>query len=127
MAKLALFIQYGWMKYAIIIPDGACDEPLPELDGRTPLEAARTRAMDEIAATGRQGMVHTIPDGYEAGSDVAIMCLLGYDPRQYHTGRAPLEAAAQKIPLAPTDLVFPLQPRDRRGRHHEGPLRRRHL
>lgn len=94
------------MKYAIIIPDGACDDPLPELDGRTPIETARTPFMDQIASSGRQGLVATIPPGFEAGSDVAIMCLLGYDPRQYHSGRAPLEAAAQKIPLAPTDWVF---------------------
>ena len=94
------------MKYAIIIPDGASDEPLVELEGRTPLETARTKHMDEIAATGRQGLVQTIPPGFESGSDVAIMCLLGYDPKEYHTGRAPLEAAAQRIPLSPTDLVF---------------------
>lgn len=94
------------MKYAIIIPDGACDDALPELDGRTPLETARTPNMDQIACTGRQGLVHTIPAGFESGSDVAIMCLLGYDPKQYHTGRAPLEAAAQRIPLSSTDLVF---------------------
>ena len=94
------------MKYAIIIPDGACDEPLPELDGRTPIETARTPFMDQIASTGRQGLVQTIPPDFESGSDVAIMCLLGYDPKQYHTGRAPLEAAAQRIPLSPSDLVF---------------------
>ena len=94
------------MKYAIIIPDGAADEPLAQLDGRTPLETARTRYMDEIGATGRQGLVHTIPAGFEAGSDVAIMCLLGYDPHEYHSGRAPLEAAALKIELSPTDWVF---------------------
>ena len=94
------------MKYAIIIPDGASDEPLNELDGRTPLEAARTPAMDEIAASGRQGLVQTIPPGFESGSDVAIMCLLGYDPAKYHSGRAPLEAAALKIPLIATDTVF---------------------
>ena len=62
--------------------------------------------MDQIASTGRQGLVQTIPPGFESGSDVAIMCLLGYDPKQYHTGRAPLEAAAQRIPLSTTDLVF---------------------
>ncbi|HYO11214.1 MAG TPA: cofactor-independent phosphoglycerate mutase [Tepidisphaeraceae bacterium] len=94
------------MKYAIIIPDGAADEPLAELGGKTPLEAARTPNMDRIAAEGRVGLVRTIPEGFESGSDVATMCLLGYDPRQYHTGRAPLEAAAQNIPLAPTDWVF---------------------
>lgn len=94
------------MKYAIIIPDGASDDPLKELGGRTPLEVAHIPNMDQVAITGRQGTVRTIPDGFESGSDVAIMCLLGYDPRKYHSGRAPLEAAAQRIPLAPTDWVF---------------------
>ena len=94
------------MKYAIIIPDGAADEPLAELNGKTPLEAARTPNMDRIAAEGRLGLVRTIPEGFESGSDVATMCLLGYDPKTYHTGRAPLEAAAQNIPLSPSDWVF---------------------
>src|SRR3954471_21920795 len=94
------------MKYAIIIPDGAADEPLKELGGRTPLEAAHTPNMDAIARSGRLGTVRTVPQGFESGSDVATMCLLGYDPAVYHTGRAPLEAAAQRIPLAPTDWVF---------------------
>ena len=89
------------MKYAIIIPDGAADDPLPELNGKTPLEAARTPNMDRIATEGRVGLVRTIPDGFESGSDVATMCLLGYDPKVFHTGRAPLEAAAQHIPLPP--------------------------
>src|SRR5919106_3983473 len=94
------------MKYAIIIPDGAADEPLKELNGKTPIEAAATPNMDRVAAEGRQGLARTVPDGFESGSDVATMCLLGYDPKVYHTGRAPLEAAAQNIPLAPTDWVF---------------------
>src|SRR3954471_22035946 len=94
------------MKYAIIIPDGAADEPLKELNGKTPLEAAKTPNMDRIASEGRVGLVRTIPEGFESGSDVATMCLLGYDPKVFHTGRAPLEAAAQNIPLAATDWVF---------------------
>ena len=94
------------MKYAIIIPDGAADEPLPELNGKTPLEAASTPNMDRVAMEGRQGLARTVPDGFESGSDVATMCLLGYDPKIYHTGRAPLEAAAQQIPLAASDWVF---------------------
>ncbi len=94
------------MKYAIIIPDGAADEPLKELGGRTPIEAARTPNMDRIAMEGRQGTARTVPEGFESGSDVATMCLLGYDPKVYHTGRAPLEAAAQRIALSPTDWVF---------------------
>jgi 2,3-bisphosphoglycerate-independent phosphoglycerate mutase len=94
------------MKYAIIIPDGAADEPLAELGGKTPIQAAETPNMDKIAEMGRQGLVRTVPDGFESGSDVATMSLLGYDPAVYHTGRAPLEAAAMSIPLEATDWVF---------------------
>src|SRR5438445_12164766 len=94
------------MKYAIIIPDGAADDSLKELGGKTPFEAADIPNMDWIATHGRQGLARTVPDGFESGSDVAIMSLLGYDPAKYHTGRAPLEAAAQNIPLAPADWVF---------------------
>lgn len=94
------------MKYALIIPDGAADTPLDELEGRTPLQAAKTPNMDRIAESGRLGLVRTVPDGFESGSDVAIMSLLGYDPAVYHTGRAPLEAAAREIPLSARDWVF---------------------
>src|SRR3982751_6478297 len=94
------------MKYAIIIPDGAADEPLSELGGKTPIEAAATPNMDRVAMEGRQGLVRTVPDGFESGSDVATMTLLGYDPAVYHTRRAPAGGAAQKIPLAATDWVF---------------------
>ena len=94
------------MKYAIIIPDGAADEPLAELGGKTPIEAAHTPNMDAIAMAGQQGTARTVPEGFESGSDVATMSLLGYDPAVYHTGRAPLEAAAQRIPLSATDWVF---------------------
>ncbi len=94
------------MKYAIIIPDGAADDPLPQLGGRTPLEASHTPNMDAVAKAGVIGTVRTVPEGFESGSDVATMSLLGYDPAVYHTGRAPLEAAAQNIPLSPKDWVF---------------------
>lgn len=94
------------MKYAIIIPDGAADDPLKELGGKTPLQAAHTPNMDWIACHGRLGTARTVPEGFESGSDVATMSLLGYDPAVYHTGRAPLEAAAQRISLTPDDWVF---------------------
>jgi len=93
-------------KYAIIVPDGAADEPLEEFDGATPLEAAETPNMDAIAAQGRQGLVRTVPLGMEAGSDVAQMSLLGYDPRRYYSGRAPIEAVARNIDLSMDDWVF---------------------
>jgi 2,3-bisphosphoglycerate-independent phosphoglycerate mutase len=94
------------MKYAIIIPDGAADLPVNELGGKTPLEAARTPNMDWIASHGRSGTVRTVPKELPAGSDVAILSVLGYDPNQYYTGRAPLEAAAQGLAVAPDEWIF---------------------
>ena len=93
-------------KYAIIIPDGAADEPLEQFAGETVLEAAEIPNMDKISTEGRQGLIHTIPDGMEPGSDVAQMCLLGYDPRKYYSGRAPIEAVARNIKLSLEDWVF---------------------
>lgn len=94
------------MKYVIIIPDGAADWPLEELGGRTPLEAAEKPYTDSIAQRGRQGTVATTPEGMPCGSDVCVLSLLGYDPRRYHRGRAPLEAAAMGVELLPVDWVF---------------------
>lgn len=93
-------------KYAIIIPDGAADEPLEQFAGQTVLEAAEIPNMDKISTLGRQGLVQTVPDGMEAGSDVAQMSLLGYDPSRYYSGRAPIEAVARNIKLSLEDWVF---------------------
>ena len=93
-------------KYAIIVPDGAADEPIEQFGNKTALEAAQKPNMDKISITGRQGLVRTVPDNMEPGSDVAQMCLLGYDPRRYYSGRAPIEAAARNIALGPDDWVF---------------------
>ncbi len=94
------------MKYVVIIPDGAADHPIDELDGKTPFEAAQKPRIDRLSTEGRQGTVATTPTGFSCGSDVCTMSLLGYDPGRYHTGRAPLEAAAMGIDLQPTDWVF---------------------
>ena len=94
------------MKYALILPDGAADEPIAELDGRTPLEAARKPNLDALTAAGRVGRVKTVPKGFHPGSDVATLSVVGYDPRTYYTGRAPIEAVAQRITLEPDELVF---------------------
>jgi 2,3-bisphosphoglycerate-independent phosphoglycerate mutase len=91
------------MKYVIIIPDGTADEPQDSLGGLTPLEAARTPAMDAIARAGVVGRANNVPPSLPAGSDVACMSLLGYSPMEYFSGRAPLEAAAQGIALGPND------------------------
>jgi len=91
------------MKYVIVIPDGCADEPIEALGGRTPLEAANVPAMDQLAQTGKLGLANNTPDHFPAGSEVANLCLLGYDPDRYFTGRAPLEAAAQSITLEQGD------------------------
>ena len=91
------------MKYALIIPDGCADEPQESLGGRSPLQAARTPNMDAIARAGVVGRADNVPPSMPSGSDVGTMSLFGYDPLVYHTGRAPLEAAAQGIELGPDD------------------------
>ena len=91
------------MKYVIIIPDGCADQPQSELNGKTPLAAAQTPTMDAIAAAGVVGVANHTPENLPAGSSVANMSLLGYDPQVNYTGRAPIEAAAQGIELAEED------------------------
>src|SRR5882757_8673829 len=93
-------------KYALILPDGAADEPIPALSNRTALEAADIPYMDSIVQMGRIGIVRTVPDGFVPGSDVATMSLFGYDVRKHYTGRAPIEAVARNIALHPDDIVF---------------------
>src|ERR1700712_3047478 len=90
-------------KFAIVIPDGAADEPIESLGGRTPLQAARTPEMDAIAREGVLGRSKNVPARYLPGSDVATLSLFGYDPEAVFTGRAPLEAAAAGVPLGPDD------------------------
>jgi len=94
------------MKYAVIIMDGAADLPIESLNGMTPLAAARIGRTDALAAAGRCGAVQTVPADFHPGSDVAIMSLVGYDPAENYTGRAPLEAAAMGIETGPDEWIF---------------------
>ncbi|TVM03150.1 MAG: cofactor-independent phosphoglycerate mutase [Candidatus Brocadia sp. WS118] len=94
------------MKYCIIVPDGMADYPIDKLSGRTPVETARTPNLDYLAQNGQLGVVRTIPGGFPAGSDVANLTLLGYNPREYYSGRAPLEAASIGIQLSEGDWAF---------------------
>ncbi|HAP32751.1 MAG TPA: cofactor-independent phosphoglycerate mutase [Firmicutes bacterium] len=94
------------MKYVVVLGDGMPDYPLEVLGGKTPLQYARTPWMDRLAQKGELGMVKSIPDNLPAGSDVANLSVLGYDPVRYYTGRAPIEAVAMDVKLAPGDTVF---------------------
>jgi len=93
-------------KFVVVLGDGMADEPLGELGGKTPLEYAKTPNMDRIAREGCCGMLRTIPPGCEAGSDIANLSILGYDPRECYTGRGPLEAASMGIELAGSEIAY---------------------
>lgn len=93
-------------KFVFLVADGMGGWPLEELGGKTVMEAADTPHMDSMARTGLCGLARTVPKGMPPGSDVANMSLLGFDPSRLHTGRGPIEAAAQGLKLACDDLVW---------------------
>ena len=94
------------MKYLLILADGAADEPLAELGGKTPLEVAKKPNMDKIAKNGRCGMLKTVEECMTPGSDVANMSILGYDPEKYYTGRGALEALSMGVPFGEDDMAY---------------------
>ncbi|MBU1230221.1 MAG: cofactor-independent phosphoglycerate mutase [Proteobacteria bacterium] len=94
------------MKLLFLIADGMGGWPDEFPGNKTCLEAANTPNMDELAARGVVGVCQTIPQGMAPGSDVANMSLLGFNPAKHHTGRGPIEAAAQGLVLDPDDLVW---------------------
>lgn len=94
------------MKYVLVLGDGMADEPIAELGNKTPLEYAVTPNMDKLAAKSVIGMAQTIPEGMKPGSDTANLAVLGYDPKQYYTGRSPLEALSIGVPMEDTDIAI---------------------
>ena len=94
-------------KIVVLVGDGMGDYPVEELDGLTPLQKARIPNIRRICAAGEVRMVQTVPvKGLSPGSDVANLSLLGYNPEENYTGRAPIECAGAGIPLQPTDVAF---------------------
>lgn len=94
------------MKYIVVLGDGMADEPIEQLGGKTPLAYAKTPAMDALAKVSEIGMVHTIPQGMSPGSDTANLSVMGYDPKEYYTGRSPLEALSIGVPMQATDVAL---------------------
>ena len=107
-------------KYVILLGDGMPDRPIPELDNKTPLMVAKTPNLDRIVSEGTAGSVQNTPKGYEPGSDVTNMSILGYDPVKYYTGRSPLEAAAMGVDLGPEDVAFRCKPCNSAGGFRTG-------
>ena len=94
------------MKYVVILGDGMSDYPMPELGGKTPLQAAKKPGMDFIASSGETGLVHTIPEKVSTGSDTANLSVMGFDPNIYYTGRSPIEAVSMGIELGSADIAY---------------------
>jgi 2,3-bisphosphoglycerate-independent phosphoglycerate mutase len=94
------------VKYIVLVPDGCADEPLVELDNQTPLEAAAMPNLAALAERAEVGRAQVIPPGLPPGSDVGNLSILGYDPSRYHTGRAPIEAAAMGVKFGSDEVAF---------------------
>ncbi len=94
------------MKYVIVLGDGMADYSIDELNGKTPLEYAKTPVMDELAVKSEIGLVHTIPEGMSPGSDTANLSVIGYDPKIYYSGRSPLEALSIGVDMEASDVSF---------------------
>jgi 2,3-bisphosphoglycerate-independent phosphoglycerate mutase len=94
------------MKLVVLLGDGMADLPLAQLQGKTPLQAAKKPNMDRLARRGRSGLAQTVPQGFPPGSDVANLSVMGYSPSRHYSGRAPLEAAAMGVVLGKADIAF---------------------
>ena len=94
------------MKYLILHADGMADLACPELGGKTPLQAAATPHLDQIAQRGEVGLLSLPSEAEPAGSDVTSVAVLGYDPKKYYPGPGPLEAAGLGVTVGEQDVVF---------------------
>ena len=94
------------MKYIIVLGDGMADEPISQLDGKTPIAYAKKPTLDKLCEVSEVGMVHTIPEGMSPGSDTANLSVMGYDPKIYYSGRSPLEALSIGVEMKDTDVAI---------------------
>ena len=82
------------------------DKAIAKLNGKTPLQYAKTPYMDLLAKNGRTGRLVTVPEGYNPGSEVANTAILGYDLDKVYEGRGPLEAASIGYEMDTLDLAL---------------------
>lgn len=94
------------MKYVVMLGDGMADEPIESLGGKTPLDYAETPTLDQLSKLSEIGMVQTIPEGMAPGSDTANLSVIGYDPKEYYTGRSPLEALSIGVDMKADDVAL---------------------
>lgn len=94
------------MKYVIVLGDGMADEPIEALGNKTPIEVAVTPTIDAMAKLGEVGLAYTVPVGMSPGSDTANLSVMGYNPKEYYTGRSPIEALSIGVDMQPDDVSF---------------------
>jgi len=94
------------MKYVVILGDGMADEPIASLDGKTPLQRAHKPTIDHITKLGQCGLLHTVPEGFHPGSEIANLSVLGYDVPTVFEGRGTLEAASMGVPIHDGEMVM---------------------
>jgi 2,3-bisphosphoglycerate-independent phosphoglycerate mutase len=104
--RVTLWWVSSYMKYCVVIIDGASGWPLAEHGGKTCLELAYTPNLDLVAKEGVVGLARTIPPGMEPSSACACMSILGYDPTVYYRGRSAIEARGMDIPVNQGEVVF---------------------
>ncbi len=94
-------------KALIIICDGLGDRPIKKLQNRTPLEAANSPNLDNLAAQSECGMMHTLGREFVPGSDVAHLAIMGYNPiSKYYSGRGTIEVAGIGMELRKGDVAL---------------------
>ena len=94
------------MKYIVLLCDGLADRPVKELDNKTIIEYATIPHIHKTAEQGICGYIQTTPEGMAPGSDICNLSIFGYNPKNYYTGRSPLEAYSIGIELGENDMAF---------------------
>jgi 2,3-bisphosphoglycerate-independent phosphoglycerate mutase len=112
-------------KYVIVHGEGMAGAPHQDLGGRSVLQAAATPSLDFLARNGELGLATIHTEGLAPGSDSIYLTVLGYDPRKYHSGPAPFEAASLGVALGEHDVAFRCSMVTLRSNHapQEGPWR----
>jgi len=90
-----------------VLLDGVGDLPHPDLDGKTPLEAANTPTLDKIASNGSIGEVISVGKGIAPESDIAVFNMLGYKFNYTdYVGRGVIEGIGIGIDFKDGDLAL---------------------
>lgn len=90
----------------LVIMDGLGDRPNSLLEGKTPLEYAKTPHMDTLITQGMCGNVYPISPGVRVGTDVGHLHIFGFDSHKVYRGRGPLEAVSGGLELCDGDIAF---------------------